>query len=124
MSTTSATTAAGFGDRLAWSRMRPLDFWPMRKGKLLGFELPTGLRISDIPIVGGRNGAFAGLPARPVLDQEGLQKRNINGKPRYTPFLEWRDRSLYSWFSDTLVALIFDAHPDALKELVVGSGER
>jgi hypothetical protein len=62
----------------------------MRKGKLLGFakvELPISLRISDTPFHVGKNGAVAALSARPVLDQQGRQKREINGKQQDTPFL-------------------------------------
>jgi hypothetical protein len=94
-----------------------LGFRPLRKGKLLGFahvELPIGLRISDIPILSGKNGAFAALPARPLLDQEGRQKRDVNGRPQYASFLVWRDRDLSSRFSDTVVALVLEADPGAL----------
>jgi hypothetical protein len=59
------------------------------------------------------NGLFAALPARPVLDQQSQQKRDINGKPQYAAFIEWRDRSLSGRFFDTVVALVLEAHPGA-----------
>jgi hypothetical protein len=96
---------------------RLLDFRPMRKGKLVGFarvELPIGLRINDIPIILGKNGPFAGLPARPMLDHEGRPKIDIRGKPQYVAFLEWRDRDLSRRFSDVVVGLVLEAHPGAL----------
>jgi hypothetical protein len=95
--------------------MRLLTFQSMRKGKLLGFariEFPNGLQISNIPIFAGQNGPFAALPSRPVLDQEGRQKRDVNGKPQYLPFLQWRDRRLSSRFSDSTIALVLQAHPE------------
>jgi hypothetical protein len=74
-------------------------------------------RIADLRRLGprtvrsrpGQNGPFAALP---VLDQEGRQKRDVNGKPQYLPFLQWRDRSLSSRFSDSTVALVLQAHPE------------
>jgi hypothetical protein len=104
MSTKSAPTAVGFGDRPDRPRMRLLDFHQMRQGKLFGFArigLTIGLRISDIPILAEERGPFAALPATPMLDQEGRQKRDLSGNPRYVAFLERRDRDLSSRFSAT-----------------------
>jgi hypothetical protein len=97
MSIRSAATAVGFVDRPDWPRMRLLDFWPMRKGKLLGFarvELPISLRIRDIPILAGPKGVFAALSPKPIPDGVGRQKRDVNGRPKYLPFWEWRDRGV------------------------------
>jgi hypothetical protein len=121
------------GERAAWGprpndagrtaaerrRIRLLDFRPIRKGKLLGFariELPIGLLISDIPILTGKNGVFAALPARPLLDPEGRQKRDANGRPQYLAFLEWRDRNISGRFSAAVIELVRAAHPEALAE--------
>ena len=100
-------------------RMQLLSWKPVRKGKLFGFArvaLPSGLRISDIPIIAGRNGAFAALPAKPQIDAEGRVKRDDRGKALYLPILEWRDRDIAGRFSDTVVALVRTAHPDALDD--------
>jgi DNA-binding cell septation regulator SpoVG len=114
-----ARTRATWGDRPdPRPRMRLLDFKSVRKAKLFGFakvELPNGLRISDIPVFAGKRGRFATMPARPVLDQEGRQKRDINGNPQYAVFLEWRDRDLASRFSDTVIALVLEAYPGAIE---------
>jgi hypothetical protein len=121
------------GERAAWGRwpdvagrtaaerrrMRLLDFRAMRKGKLLGFariELPIGLLISDIPILAGKNGVFAALPARPILDREGRRKRDVNGRPQYLAFLEWRDRNISGRFSAAVIELVRAAHPEALED--------
>lgn len=120
MNTRAPASAVGFGDRPERPRMRLLGFRPIRnKGKLLGvarIELPNGLRINDIPILSGKNGQSATLPARPMLDQEGRQKFDIRGKPQYAAFLEWRDRDLGRRFSDIVVGLVLKAHPGALDE--------
>jgi hypothetical protein len=101
--------------------MQPLDFRPMWKGNLLGFveiELPNGIRISDIPVSTGRQGAFATMPRRPILGSDGRQKPDSNARParpQDVPFLERRDRDLSGRFADTLVALVLKAHSGAVK---------
>jgi len=67
------------------------------KWNLLGFpriEHPIGIKIDEIAIVRDKRGALATLPAQPVLDRPGRQKRDINDKPQYAAILERRDRGL------------------------------
>lgn len=103
--------------------MRLLGFRPFTSGQLRGFanvELPIGLTIEDCPVfAGGRNGAWATLPAKPVLDREGKQVRT-DGKAQYAAILKWRDRDLGDRFSAALVALVRQQHPDAFGD----GGER
>ena len=73
--------------------------------------LPIGLRIFDVPVLVGKNGAWANLPSKPQLDGDSRQKTDMNGKPAYTAIVEWRDRALSGRFSDAVVALIREAHP-------------
>jgi hypothetical protein len=87
--------------------------WQPVPGQLaVRVEFPTNLQISNIPIFAGQNDPFAALPSRPVLDQEGRQKHDINANPHYLPFLQWRDRSLSDWFSDSTVALVLKANAE------------
>jgi hypothetical protein len=60
------------------------------------------------------NGPWAALPAKPELDNEGRRKLDINGKPTWSPVLEWRTRDLANRFSDAVVAAVRQAHPDDL----------
>jgi hypothetical protein len=111
--------AATWGDKPPARRpkMRLLDFRPLAKGALRGFarvELPSGLRISDVPLLVGKRGPFTTLPAKPVLDAERRQKCDANGKPTYAAVLEWRDRDLANRFSDAVVELVRREYPDSL----------
>ena len=54
------------------------------------------------------------LPSKPLLDESGQHKCDANGKPRYVPLVQWRDRSLSDRFSDVAISLIREAHPRAL----------
>jgi hypothetical protein len=89
----------------------------MVKGALRGFatvELPIGLKIHDVPVFAGRNGAWANLPAKPRLDQDRRQEIGPDGRRAYSAILEWRDRDTANHFSAAVVALVSAQHPDAL----------
>jgi hypothetical protein len=99
--------------------MRILNWKPLVKGGLRGFvdvELPIGLKITGITVMSGRNGPWCGLPSRPLYSADGTPKRDVNGKQSYAAILEWRDRDLGKRFSDSLIALLLEEHPDALGE--------
>lgn len=98
--------------------LRLVSFKPLRKNTLRGFatvELPIGLKISDIPILIGKNGPWAALPSKPQVGPDGAQRRD-NGKPLYVPILEWRDRELSNRFSNAVIELVREAEPDALDD--------
>jgi hypothetical protein len=100
-------------------RLRLVSWRRLVKNSLRGFatvELPIGLTISDIPVLAGKNGAWAALPSKPQVGPDGAQRRDINGKPLYVPILEWRDRELSKRFSAAVIALIHEANPDAFGE--------
>jgi hypothetical protein len=95
--------------------MRLVSWKPIAKGSLRSFatvELLTGLKLIDCPILIGRNGAWAGLPSKPVINRDGMQARP-SGRPQFAA-VQWRSRELNDRFSEAVVALIREAHPDAL----------
>jgi DNA-binding cell septation regulator SpoVG len=110
-----AAHAAPWRDKPALLRCMVLrSFRPLLKGALRGFatiELPIGLVIHDIPVLLGKNGPWATLPAKPRLSHDGRQIRDANGKAAYAAVL---DRQLATRFSDAVCALVRRAHPDAL----------
>jgi hypothetical protein len=90
---------------------------PVCRGSLHGFariELPNGLWIDDVAVhvSGGR--AWANLPARPMLGDDGVALRDDRGRIRYAPVLSWRDRAIAERWSDAVVALVRCAHPGDL----------
>jgi hypothetical protein len=112
--------AAGWRDEPALPRRMVLrSFRPLLKGALRGFttiELPIGLVIHDIPVLLGKNGPWATLPAEPQLSHDGRQKRDANGKAAYAAVLEWRSRELSDPFSWAVVDLVRREHPGALAD--------
>jgi hypothetical protein len=59
--------------------------------------------------------SWATLPSRPQIDKDGRQRIGLNGKPAYTPILEWRTSELKNGFSAKVVQLVLEKHPDALE---------
>jgi hypothetical protein len=93
--------------------MRLLSWKPVRKGNLVGFAtvmLPIGLKIVDCPVLVSREKAWATLPSKPQIDKDGRLKINSNGRPAYSPVLEWQDRALGDRFAAALVALVRAEH--------------
>jgi len=113
------STAAGFGDRPAPRRMILLGWRQVIKNTLRGFaevELPSGLRIRDIPVHVHQNGkAWAGMPGKPQLE-DGRLKLDANGKAVYTAILDWRDKALRERFSAAVVELVRAAHPGPFED--------
>lgn len=118
MTAPDAAIAIGYGDRPAARQLRLISWKHVVKGQLRGFagvEISSiGLRINDIPIFVGDNGAWAALPSKPELDREGRRKTDINGRAIYAPVAEWRTRELSDRFSEAVVAAVRRAHPGDL----------
>jgi hypothetical protein len=99
--------------------MRLVSWKRITKGNLRGFatvELPIGLKFVDCPVFVSNGKAWATLPGKPLIDKEGRQKTDVNGKSAYVSILEWRDRALSTAFSDRVVELVRTAHPKVFEE--------
>jgi hypothetical protein len=98
--------------------MKLVGWKPIRKGDLVGFAtvmLPIGLKVVDCPVLVSRGKAWATLPSKPLLDKDGRVKTDADGRPAYSPVIEWRDRALADRFSATLVALVRAEHAEDLE---------
>jgi hypothetical protein len=99
-------------------RMTLEAFRPMVKGALRGFatvRLPIGLLIADIPVCTSHGKVWASLPSKPILDRDGRHAEE-GGKKKYAPILAWSDRVTADKWSDAVVALVREQHPDALDD--------
>ena len=97
-------------------RMALESFKPMVKGALRGFatvRLPNGLTIADVTVCTSHGKTWASMPSKPILDREGRHAEQ-DGKKRYAPILQWADRATADRWSDAVVALVRQQHPDAL----------
>jgi hypothetical protein len=97
--------------------MKLTDFRPMRKGTQRGFcaiELSISLTIRDITICESDGKAWAGLPGKPFEDGR-IDELAALVADRVAALAvdQWRDKRLRDAFSDRVVQLVRDQHPDA-----------
>ena len=98
-------------------RLRLIEWRPLVKNSLRGFvsiELPIGLTIREVPVLVGKNGPWAALPAKPQIDGGGQVRRDPNGKIAYVAILQWRNKELADRFSQAVIDLLLAHHPRAL----------
>jgi hypothetical protein len=115
-----ADVAAGFGGPPPQRpSMQLLNWKPLIRNSLRGFadvELPSGLRIREIPVLSSHGKSWATLPSKPQIDKDGRHRKGPDGKPAYTAILEWRTTDLKDGFSAKVVELVRAAHPDAFAD--------
>jgi hypothetical protein len=89
-----------------------------RRGKLRGFAdvvlVSIGLEIANVPIFIGRNGPFAGMPSRPVIGGDGIQKTDVNGRRSFEPVVTWSSWARSDAFSRAVVEAVRKLDPGAL----------
>ena len=76
--------------------------------------MPIGLKLVDCPVLASNGKVWVNLPAKPVLDRDGKQKIDPDGKPAYAPVAEWRSRELRDRFSDVVIEAIRRLYRGAL----------
>jgi hypothetical protein len=54
------------------------------------------------------------MPSKPQLSQDGTPRRGTDGKVLYVAILRWRNADLKERFSNAVVALVREKHPNAL----------
>ena len=90
---------------------------PLRKGSLIGFvsvSMPSGITIHEISVLETNGRFWASPPSKPMIDRHGVVMIDDNGKRRFAPFLEFLDRDTRSRWSDSVVAALRAAFPEAL----------
>lgn len=100
---------------------RVLEFKPLAKNSLRGFatvEFPSGLIMSDVSVHVSHGRPWASPPSRPMIDREGQAMRDGEGKLRYSPVVTFTDKAVRGRWSDSVIAAIRAAHPDALTDEV------
>ena len=95
-----------------------IEWRAFRKNTLRGFaKVELGaLRISELTVHNSSGKKWVGMPARPVLNQDGSPKRDDRGKTAYASLLEWKTRESGDRFSVSVIAAIEEKHPGATDE--------
>src|ERR1700687_4616526 len=98
-------------------RVRLIEWRPIRRNTLCGFaivEMPNGLVIRELSIHEKAGKRWVGMPAKPVLGQDGRQIENHAHKKQWAVLVGWRDRDLADRFSGAVVELVRAEHPGDL----------
>jgi hypothetical protein len=95
------------------------SFKPMRSNTLYGFVAITipemHLRICDLTAHEKNGKRWVGLPGKPQIDRSGSVRKGENGKPLYTPILEFTDKKVRDAFSQRVVAALLEFAPAAFE---------
>jgi hypothetical protein len=93
-------------------------FRPNVKNSLRGFAtvtLPNDLTIFGCLVHVANGRAWASLPGKAAIDRDGRQIVS-DGKAQYATVLKWGRRDLANRFSDAVIELVRQQHPDALDD--------
>ena len=71
------------------------------------------LKMSDLTVHASHGKRWVGLPARPVLGQDGKPQTDDKGKVRYAAILEWDNRDTGDRFSEAVIQAIEREFPGA-----------
>jgi hypothetical protein len=116
-SASGAQHSLGVADPQAQRGISLLEWKPMRRNTLVGFGTirveAIGLTISDVSVHEKNGSRWASLPSKAMVDRDGMVMRGDDGKVRYSPILQWRDRRTAERFSHALIEALLAAHPDA-----------
>jgi hypothetical protein len=95
-------------------------FTPLRSNTLRGFvsvAIPElHMRIYDLSAHEKNGKRWVGLPAKPQIDRSGTVRKGENGKPLYTPVLEFTDKETRDRFSARVIAALLEFAPSAFEE--------
>jgi hypothetical protein len=94
-----------------------IQFRPVLKNTLVGFatvEHPSGLCIADNGIHQRDGRAWASPPSKPMLDRDGRQMRDAEGKLRWSPLITFTDRRTQTAWSDAVITALRSSHPEVL----------
>lgn len=89
------------------------DWREMRRNSLRGFASVRigGLLVRDIAVHNSHGKRWVSLPSKPIINSDGVARRQDNGKIQYAPILEWSRRELQDEFSEAVIEALEREHP-------------
>jgi hypothetical protein len=73
------------------------------------------LRIHDVSVFEKGDSRWVSLPAKPQIGRDGSVRKGENGKPLYTPVMEFTDKKVRDAFSHRVVAALLEFAPAAFE---------
>jgi hypothetical protein len=97
--------------------IRIREFRPLTRNSLRGFaviELPSGLVIADVSVHVSHGKPWASPPSKPMIGKDGAVMKDANGKVRYVPIIEFRDKETRDRWSNAVIEAVRAANPEAV----------
>ena len=96
-----------------------LEWKAVKKSTLRGFakiRVGKALAMRDVALHVKNGRRWAQPPSRPMIGADGAIKMGDNGKPMYSPVVEWLDRESADRFSEAVIEAVEREHPGATGE--------
>jgi hypothetical protein len=93
------------------------EFTPVIEKTQVGLarvRLPSGLILHDVAIHKRNGTAWAIPPSKPVLDRNGVQVKDVTGKPLCVPVVTFASPEKCDRFSAAVIDAVRAAHPRVL----------
>jgi len=90
------------------------EFVAVERNTLRGFcrvRAPSGLVLHDVSVHRKDNSVWASPPSKPMLNRDGIQMKDANGKPLWSPIISFVNREARNKFSGAVVDAMRLAHP-------------
>jgi hypothetical protein len=80
----------------------------------LSVELASGIIVNGLRLMTGTSGLWIAMPSQKQLDRDGNPRLDVNGKPQFNQFIEFRDRATADRFNAMVIELVRAKYPEAL----------
>jgi hypothetical protein len=79
----------------------------------LSAEQPSGMIVNDMKLMVGPKGRrWIAMPSVKQLDREGAPRLDANGKPMWSPIIEFVDRATADRFGEMILVALRSQYPD------------
>src|SRR4051812_30083032 len=93
------------------------SFTPMARNSLLGFatvQAPSGMVFHDVAVHRQNDSLWVSPASKPMLDRNGVQMKDANGKLRWTPIVSFKDKQARDRWSRAVIGALKSQHPEVV----------
>jgi hypothetical protein len=91
------------------------SFSPMPRNTLLGFatvQAPPGIIFHNVAIHRQVDAWWASPASKPMLDRDGMQLKDANGRARWSPIVSFKDKSTRDRWSNAVILALKEQRPE------------
>jgi hypothetical protein len=94
------------------------EFTAVHRNSLRGFctvVQPSGMILHDVAIHHRNGAAWASPASKPMLDRNGQQMTDGDGKPLWVPIISFSSKAVRDKWSGAIIEAVREAYPEALE---------